>query len=182
MTAPPDDSTALVWFYNEALEGAQWSELPGASRVWLYTADRPLTERECESLRDAAEAFVEQWVAHGKSLRASWRLEGRRCLIMALDVSGPEATGCSIDSQVHWLKGLGAEWGLEWMGRNSVIHYNVTTERWTESGLAGFWAERKAGKVGGETPVINAVVSSKADCLPSLVRPFGESWHNEMWR
>lgn len=182
MTPTPDDSAPIAWFENDTLDGALWSGLPDDSRVWLYTADRPLTENECEALGASAEAFVDQWVAHGKSLQASWRLEGRRCLVVALDASGPEATGCSIDAKVHWLHGLGEKMGVDWMGRNSVIHYNKVTSRWTESGLASFWADRKAGNVGDETPVINAVVGSKADCMPSLVRPFAESWHAEMWR
>ena len=182
MTPTPDDPALHAWFENEATEGSKWSDLPDTSRVWLYTADRCLTVKECEALDASAEAFVKQWVAHGKALQASWRLEGRRCLVVALDATGPAATGCSIDAQVHWLKGLGEELGVDWMGRNSVIHYNRCVGRWSETGLAAFWMARKAGNVGEDAPLVNAVIASKADCTPSLVRPFSESWHEEMWR
>ena len=182
MTPTLDDTAPQAWFENEALEGSCWSDLPSTSRVWLYTADRTLTEGECEAFQASAEDFVGQWTAHGKSLQASWRLEGRRCLVMALDTSGPAVTGCSIDAQVRWLRGQGEKLSVDWMGRNRVIHYNEVTERWVESVLAAFWAARKAGNVDDETRVVNAVVASKADCVPTLVRPFAESWHEEMWR
>ena len=182
MTPTPDDTAPHAWFENEALEGSSWSDLPSTSRVWLYTADRALTEGECALLQASAEAFVDQWTAHGKSLQASWRLEGRRCLVMALDTSGPAATGCSIDAQVHWLRGQGEKLSVDWMGRNSVIHYNKVMECWAEAALAAFWAARKAGNIDHDTLVVNAVVATKADCMPSLVRAFSESWHAEMWR
>ena len=102
--------------------------------------------------------------------------------MIALDESSPEATGCSIDSKVHWLQGVGAEMKVDWMGRGQVIHYNASGVRWEESSLAQFWAARKAGRVEANTLLVNGVVASKLDCDPSLVVPFEQSWHEEMWR
>ena len=182
MTDSLNASKELVWLENDVLNGATWDELPAESRTWLYTADRVLTSEEREKLARSIDAFIASWAAHGKSLQASWRLEGGRCLMIALDESSPEATGCSIDSKVHWLQGVGAEMKVDWMGRGQVIHYNVPGARWEESALAQFWAARKAGRVGASTPLVNGVIARKLDCDPSLVVPFERSWHEEMWR
>ena len=177
---------AHVWLENEAINGPVWDSLSGESRVWLYTADRVLAQPEIQELGQALEAFLADWAAHGQSLQASWRLEGGRCLMIALDESSPEATGCSIDAKVHWLQKIGAQMGVDWMSRNQVIHYsadpNGAGDRWMQSSLASFWSARKAGRVDAGTPVVNAVVTRKLDCTPSLVVPFERSWHEEMWR
>lgn len=186
MTDSRNAPKALVWLENEALSGPSWDGLPGESRVWLYTADRVLAKAEIGGLVQALEAFIAGWAAHGQSLQASWRLEGGRCLMIALDESSPEATGCSIDTKVHWLQTIGKQMGVDWMSRSQVIHHkadaNDEGSRWTESSLASFWAARKAGRVDGDTPVVNAVVMKKLDCMPGLVVPFERSWHEEMWR
>jgi len=105
---------ARVWQEEECIEGATWGSLPGSSRAWLYTADRVLKDEEQNALRAGIESFLTEWVAHGQSLQASWRLEGGRCLIIALDDRSPNATGCSIDAKVHWLQVLGSNGA--WIG------------------------------------------------------------------
>jgi len=105
MTDSLNASKDLVWLENDVLSGATWDKLPAESRTWLYTADRVLTPEERAALVESIDAFITSWAAHGKTLQASWRLEGGRCLMIALDESSPEATGCSIDSKVHWLQG-----------------------------------------------------------------------------
>jgi hypothetical protein len=148
----------------------------------LYSADRLLTDQEQAELPDAIEPFLSDWVAHGQSLRASWRLEGGRCLLIALDAVGPHATGCSIDAKVHWLQELGLQWGIDWMSRSIVTYYNADASTWQDLPLASFWAARKAGVVDDKTKVVNSVVSNKLECEPTLVCSFTSSWHEAMWR
>ena len=92
MTDSLNASEELVWLENDVLSGATWGELPTESRTWLYTADRVLKSEEREAFTQSIDAFIASWAAHGKSLQASWRLEGGRCLMIALDESSPEAT------------------------------------------------------------------------------------------
>ena len=103
-------------------------------------------------------------------------------MIIALDDRSPNATGCSIDAKVHWLQAFGEQWGVDWMKRNTVTYYDVEASAWSEVPLASFWAARKAGVVGGETRLVNAVVSKKLECEPTLVCAFSMSWHEAMWR
>lgn len=182
MEASQPKSDVAVWMEGEHIEGEAWSSLPGDSRAWLYTADRTLTAEEQAALHDAIESFLSEWLAHGKSLQASWRLEGGRCLVIALDERSPHATGCSIDAKVHWLRGFGRQLGVDWMVRSTVTYYSADASRWTDMPLASFWAARKAGVVDDETLVVNAVISKKLECEPSLVCTFKTSWHEAMWR
>lgn len=145
-------------------------------------ADRVLTAEEQGALRADIDAFLLEWVAHGQSMQASWRLEGGRCLIVALDENSPSATGCSIDAKVHWLQRFGQQWGLDWMNRNKVTYISGETSTWCDAPLASFWAARKAGIIDNETLVVNSVISNKLDSEPTLVVAFKASWHESMWR
>ena len=182
MDGIPTTDKAQVWQEGTCMEGGAWGSLPGSSRAWLYTADRVLTVEEQNALRAGIESFLTEWVAHGQSLQASWRLEGGRSLIIALDDRSPNATGCSIDAKVHWLQAFGKQWGVDWMKRNTVTYYMEEASAWSEVPLASFWAARKAGVVGEDTRLVNAVVSRKLECEPTLVCAFSISWHEAMWR
>jgi len=182
MEALQPKAEGAVWMEGRCIEGEAWASLSGNSRVWLYTANRLLTVEEQVKLPPAIELFLSDWIAHGQSLQASWRLEGGRCLVIALDERSPHATGCSIDAKVHWLQALGQEWGIDWLSRSFVTYYIEDACSWQDIPLASFWAARKAGVVDGETRVVNSVVSKKLECEPTLVRPFRSSWHEEMWR
>ncbi|MAI23029.1 MAG: ABC transporter ATPase [Crocinitomicaceae bacterium] len=182
MQASQSINEAEVWKEGECIEGTTWSALPSTSRVWLYTADRVLTAEEQDGLRAAIETFLLEWVAHGQSLQASWRLEGGRCLVIALDERSPNATGCSIDTSVRWLQALGEQMGVDWMNRNTVTYFNTNASTWEDMPLASFWAARKAGVVDANTLVVNAVVVRKVECDSTLVCTFQNSWHDTMWR
>ena len=78
-------------------------------------------------------------------LQASWRLEGGRCLIIALDDRSPNATGCSIDSKVHWLQAFGEQWGMDWMKRNTVTYYDEQASAWSEVPWHRFGQREKRG-------------------------------------
>ena len=182
MEASHPMNSSEVWQEGKSAQGATWDSLPESSRTWLYMADRVLTDEEQDSLRMDINSFLEEWVAHGQSLQASWRLEGGRCLIIVLDEHSPNATGCSIDAKVHWLQVFGKHWGLDWMNRNSVTYKDSDTLTWCDQPLASFWAARKAGIVDDDTLVVNAVISKKLECEPTLVVAFKQSWHETMWR
>ena len=83
---------------------------------------------------------------------------------------------------MHWLRGFGRQLGVDWMVRSTVTYYSADASRWTDMPLASFWAARKAGVVDDETLVVNAVISKKLECEPSLVCTFKTSWHEAMWR
>ena len=179
-----------VWAFGEVKQGSGWETLPDDSRVWLHVSNRRLSDDECELLAGSLEEFLANWSAHGQALKASWRLEGRRALMVGLDEGSAGATGCSIDKLVRRLQGIagsGRDAPLNWFSRDRVIHYYITPNdpagsEWMESSLAGYWAMRKALKIADDSLVVNSVVSNKEQCLPSLVKSFASTWHAEMWR
>ena len=94
----------VAWMPDLICSGQNWDQLPGLSRVWIYLADRMLSNQEQVELRGELEAFVQQWSAHGTPLQASWQLLGGRALAIGLDEGQANASGCSIDASVACLR------------------------------------------------------------------------------
>lgn len=93
------------------------NELDSTSRVWIYIADRDLSGAEQDEVIKAGTVFINSWDAHGKELQGRLDIWFDRILIIAVDEKWQEATGCSIDRSVHWIKDLGAKMNIDFFNR-----------------------------------------------------------------
>ena len=81
-----------------------FEEIPDHARVWIYQANRPLSDTETQQAQQWGRQFVEQWAAHGQGLRASVTVLHHHFLVIALDEQHHAASGCSIDSSVGFVR------------------------------------------------------------------------------
>lgn len=163
------------------MQSVNWEGLSDSARVWVYTASRPLSNTEIAALSNLLNVFVADWAAHGKSLEAGWSLEvDNRVLVLAVDESAHGASGCSIDASVAFLKNVAAEFGdLDWFDRHIIMYQNEG--EWQEARLHHFWALRKAGQIQPHTPLCDTLATNLGEWRRHSIRPFAESWHQEMW-
>ena len=61
--------------------------------------------------------FVSRWAAHGKKLSAQGDILLDRFVVLSIDESAVGASGCSIDSSVHFLKELGKQLSVDLFNR-----------------------------------------------------------------
>jgi hypothetical protein len=95
------------------------------SKVWVYTANRKLNDSEQRFVLDEMKIFTESWAAHGSGLKADGVLEHGQFVILAVDESNVNASGCSIDSSVKFIKAIGQELKVDFFDRlNLVIEKN----------------------------------------------------------
>ena len=78
--------------------------IPPDSKVWVYQSNRKLTDSEVETISNSGLAFIEQWAAHGASLKASFDVLYNRFIILSVDEKQAMASGCSIDSSIRFIK------------------------------------------------------------------------------
>lgn len=91
------------------------------SKVWIYTANRALSEADQAVIADAMKLFLPQWAAHGNSLYGGYTVENNRFLILVVDEVQALASGCSIDTSVRFIKDLGAKIGVDFFNRLNLI-------------------------------------------------------------
>lgn len=90
------------------------------SRVWIYLADRFLTETEKIWLQKQIEIFTENWASHGNQLKATGLIYNDFTVVLAVDTSVANSSGCSIDKSVHFIKEVGKELNVDFFNRLKV--------------------------------------------------------------
>ena len=96
-------------------------ELPDSSRIWLHLANRKLVASEEQFLKEELTLFLDSWSAHGKRLQCNAPLLFSQYLIFSVDENIESASGCSIDSSVHFAKRMGSELGIDFFTRLEVL-------------------------------------------------------------
>lgn len=153
--------------------------LPAHARVWIYQSNRPFTAQEKERINGQLQAFAEQWTSHNRALRAAAELVHDRFIVLMVDESMADASGCSIDKSVNFLKALQAEYGVDLFDRMR-FSYRDDHGRVDSLPREAFAAAYAAGQLTDDTPVFDPLVPTKEDYDQGFVKPLGKSWHKRM--
>ena len=153
----------------------EYKNLPNNSRVWIYQSDREFKEKEIAFISEKAEEFINQWTRHGDDLKGSFTIKYNQFLVLAVDESFNNVSGCSIDASVRFVKGLEHELKLDLMNKMNVTFKNNDTINLVN--LAAFQKFAKDGKIGQETIVFNNMVNTKEDFENNWEVPAKKSWH-----
>ena len=153
--------------------------MPDSSRVWVYQANRILSEEEAHSISKNLESFLAGWASHGASLDAAFEIKYNRFVVVAVDEAKALASGCGIDKLVHFFQDCGKALNIDFFNRMIVV-YNTENEI-VEAPLHQFWALRKAGVVTDSTIVFDNLVSNLGEYKSKWETTFSNSWHAEMW-
>lgn len=97
-----------------------FDKIPQNARIWVYQTNRQLTDNEANTIENYLKPAVNQWAAHGASLLASAKVLHNRFVIIALDQSFNEASGCSIDASTRWFKELGDTLNIDFFDRSQA--------------------------------------------------------------
>jgi hypothetical protein len=152
-----------------------FNTLPQNSRIWIYQADREFTRIEVDLLQENAIAFIEEWTRHGAALKGSFALKYNRFLILAVDESFANASGCSIDASVRFVKQMETLFSIDLMNKLNVTYKEGQTIRLVN--LSVFQEFAKVQKITSETIVFNNMVQTKGDLESLWEVPAQQSWH-----
>lgn len=86
-----------------------FDKLPDMARVWVYQADRPLSEGEVKTIDESLQSALGQWAAHGQPLLASAQVVENRFVIVGVDEDYSSPSGCSIDASVRTVQEIGRQ-------------------------------------------------------------------------
>jgi hypothetical protein len=98
-----------------------FSNFPDNSQIWVYSANRFLTDQEEVFVNQNLKTFVNQWAAHGADLKADAVILNKNFIVLISDENEAKASGCSIDSSVRFIKDLGKELNIDFFNRLSVL-------------------------------------------------------------
>ncbi len=153
----------------------QFNDLPSHSRIWVYQANRKLSDQEIEAITPKIEVFLTNWTAHGANLEAGFEVKYNRFIIFGLNESNASASGCSIDASVHFIQSIEKEIGIDLLDKMNVTYYNGP--HIAHKSLADFKKMAKNKSVSKETIVFNNLVNTKEEFDHYWEVPAKDSWH-----
>jgi len=153
----------------------EYKNLPESSRVWIYQSSREFTNKEIDFIVIKAEDFINQWTRHGDDLKGSFIIKYNQFLVLAVDESFNNVSGCSIDSSVRFIQELEKELQLDLMNKMNVTFKDNDTVNLVK--LSDFQRFAKERKISEETIVFNNMVNTKEDFEKKWEVPAKESWH-----
>ena len=153
----------------------EFNTLPDTSRIWIYQCNRSFSEPELAELHGLCDDFLTQWTAHGADLKAGYEIRYNRFLVIGLDQSMNNASGCSIDASVHFIQSLEQKFRVDLLDKMNVSYKQG--EYVAYKPLKDFKKMAKERAVSKNTVVFNNLVATKQEYLEHWEVPASESWH-----
>lgn len=98
-----------------------------SERIWLYTFSKTLNTEQLQQLTENCNSFVSGWTAHEVKLTASFEIYKKQILIIKVDETAYNASGCSIDKLHRFIKDQETQFGIELLNR-LMVAYEVNEE------------------------------------------------------
>ncbi|TXF89819.1 hypothetical protein FUA23_09035 [Neolewinella aurantiaca] len=149
------------------------------SRIWIYGSERALTDAETTTIKARLQEFVAGWVSHRRELKAAADVLHNRFLVVGVDESQAEASGCSIDGSVRFIQELGAELGIDFFNRMRFSYRDGNGNIHTV-GREEFKELYKNGSLENDTIVFDPLVKELGELRQIFERPLEDSWHSRM--
>ena len=153
-----------------------FESLSGTSRIWVYQSSRELRESEVVEMSHKLKHFIEEWTRHGDDLKGSFQIKYNHFIILAVDESFNQVSGCSIDASTHVFKNFEEEYQVELLNKlNTAFKYG---EHINVVSLGDFQKYVKESKIQPETTVFNNMVQTKKELDLLWEIPASKSWHS----
>ena len=149
------------------------------SRVWVYQADRKLSDSEVSAIQKRVDEFTTLWTAHKNQLKARGEVRYNRFVILIVDETQAGASGCSIDKSVRFVQQLEQQYNMHLLDRFNLAY---------REGAEVFSAPRhdfesllKQGAIDSKTIVFNNTVKDLTELENKWEVPFKDSWHMQLF-
>ena len=149
--------------------------MPDNARVWIYQSTRPFTEIEILVLTSQINGFVGEWTAHRKTLLAAGALFFDQFIVLSVDESLNEASGCSIDASVYFIKDIERQYNVQLFERMNFAYWDGKTVNVLPS--ADFSKRYTEGGISDETLVFDNLVNTVGAFKTIWLKPLKTSWH-----
>lgn len=151
-----------------------FNDLPDSARIWIYQADRPLTDTEVTAVQPALHHFADEWTSHGRSLQASAAILHNQFLVVGLDEAVADASGCSIDASVRFVRAIEEALGVSLLEKSRLAflvdgQVELLDRRELKSAVA-------AGRLVSSTPYFDATVARKDALQKSFPTAANQTW------
>lgn len=152
-----------------------FNQISNTARIWIYASPQVLTSTAQDFIKHRVTAFVQNWTRHGSDVIGSYTIAHDRFLILAADTERTPVSGCSIDSSVHLVKGIGKHLNIDffdklkvdWIDSNELLHRDK---------IPDFKEKIKRGIVDKDTRIFNHLIETKSALETTWLVSAEKSW------
>ncbi len=143
-------------------------------RIWIYTLSKELSNEQLVDFKNRCQNFVSGWTAHDVSLDASFELYQSRLLIFKVNEDKYNASGCSIDKQVRFVKELEQAFSIELLNRLLVAYENNNQVEVVKS--AQIKELLSANIISANTLVFDNTITQSSELNTKWKQPLKSTW------
>lgn len=143
-------------------------------RIWIYTISKNLSSEQLADINNRCQIFVSGWTAHDVSLDASFDIYKNRFLIFKVNEDKYNASGCSIDKQLRFVKELEQTFSIELLNRLLVAYEsNDEVVVVKQSQIAELLASKEINE---NTLVFNNTITESKDLDSNWKQALNKTW------
>ncbi len=174
MGIPEPYTGKMGLFHKFAPMWIEFEELPDHARIWIYQSSREFDSAITPRVTEEIKSFLAKWEAHGKPLRASSRVFYDRFLVIGVDESYNQVTGCSTDASVNFVRALGAELGIDFFDRLKMPV--IIGDKVELIGLDRFRKKELPAEVGASSVTFDNLIQEKGQLDTSWKKQVSDTW------
>jgi hypothetical protein len=146
------------------------------NKIWTYIIGKQLTDEELNILQQKGNDFVRGWTAHEQKLSATFSIYKERIIIVQVNEAINNASGCSIDKLLKFIKENELEFNSELLNRLLVAYEKDGEIQVTSSSKIKELLEKEI--LSHETLIYNTSVSNENE-LQNWLQPLKNTWLNK---
>jgi hypothetical protein len=161
---------------NKIFMTVSFDQLPQDTRVWVYTANRLLTNEEVLFVETQMKQFTAEWSSHGNPLNAASCVFDQSIIVIAVENGWNDASGCSIDKSVGVLKHIEKELNVSFFDRMVLLYREHENDSILFIGLNKLKMGIKEGVYSSKGFFVNTQSSVLEHVKTSPWSPIENSW------
>ncbi len=154
-----------------------WNHLKPESKLWMYGAQKVLSDIEQKQIRSILDHFCENWAAHGAKLNCGFNILYDRFIMIAVDEESAAASGCSIDKSVDVIKQIDTEFDLDLFNRLRCFHIEALPKTAITAYLSSEISELiREGVLDEYSKMVYMQATNLQDLTPNFTRDLKDTW------
>ncbi len=153
--------------------------LPNNSKVFIFQADRILTDSDNEVIVTKMNSFLPTWATHGEELTAEFTIQDNLFLIVGNNEDKVATSGCSKDSLTHAIQFIGEKLNIDFFNRLNIA-YKMKSGNFGLTNMLNFKMMMQKDEITQNTIVVNNLIETKNDLLNNWQVEVKNSWHKTL--
>lgn len=150
------------------------TDLSSDSKVWVYQSDREFKSHDLEILQEKLSEFCASWTAHDIALKADFDILFNRYVLLVVDETATNASGCSIDKSVKKMKELSEQLHINFFDRMTMVF--MEQGQLFDIHLSEVKPAINRGDIKADTLFFNPLIKTLGELAEGFLIPYQQHW------